>query len=424
MIKQLLKDSFVVLVLANLANACRLLLQIIIARYLVTDAFGLYSSVYATVNIFSFIAGAIITFVTQLVLEYSKDGNTKSYILIKSQKYCWIIFVLLLLTAPLFSAILSYYLKIGALLPGLIAFVTNALIFMQSYYAGVLLAEMRFRQNAIKELVIASVHILSVVILVFYVSYSYYGALAALLLAYGVGLIYILNLIKPWTWRAVEVSGKPILWFDAFCIFGRLLTLCLILGAFLGLDVIFARRHLAPTTAGIYSAAALTAKIIFFLTSSLVSIIFPTVCNNMQTGKSSAREMLLLLGIVVLCSSFVTALFVFIPETVMTLLYGQAYTAGAEMLVNCSYFIAVLSVNAVLLNYFAAKKEGHAFYSGVIGVIISVSLIIFSDNKTGISIAQAFLAGSLFLLVSLVLVGVFSKQRIDSCRNYIMLKLP
>ncbi len=130
----------------------------------------------------------------------------------------------------------------------------------------------------------------------------------------------------------------------------------LALTAFNNLDVIFAKKYLQDTTAGIYSTWSLFAKIIFFLIGPITTVSY--VFFSQKTSEKSHERVLIyslvtLLGIGV--ASFIV--YKYFAGVLIYYFFGKAFERVIPYLATASIFGFLYSVIAFCNNYFLAKNS-------------------------------------------------------------------
>jgi len=124
------------------------------------------------------------------------------------------------------------------------------------------------------------------------------------------------------------------------------------------------KHFFPPADAGIYAAVALVGRVVFMLSWSVVSSMFPVSASqtNRQSGRSVVYTAVFLVG--TLTSLFIAAL-TLAPETIWTMLLGRAFMvdlAGSfsRLLIQYAGMTAIYSIAVVVMMYEISRRIGPA----------------------------------------------------------------
>ncbi len=130
------------------------------------------------------------------------------------------------------------------------------------------------------------------------------------------------------------------------------------------LDILLVKHFFPPSEAGIYAAVALVGRVVFMLSWSVVSSMFPVSAShtNREEGRSVLYTALVLVG--TLTSLFIAAV-ALAPEAVWTLLLGKAFLLGtigsfSGLLTLYAVMTAIYSIAVVVMMYEISRRIGPA----------------------------------------------------------------
>ena len=119
-------------------------------------------------------------------------------------------------------------------------------------------------------------------------------------------------------------------------------------------DTVLASHFLDARDVGLYAALATIGRTIVFITSSVTTIMFPTVVALYGRREPHMRVVIgAMLGVLIL-SLTVESAFYLAPSLVTKLLFGRAFIAISGQLALYGMAMLLLSVGMVIINYFLA----------------------------------------------------------------------
>lgn len=168
-------------------------------------------------------------------------------------------------------------------------------------------------------------------------------------------------------------------------------------------DVLLVKHFFAPAEAGIYAAAALVAKLIFFALMPISQVMFPKVA-ELEAKKQSHFEVFIKSVVLVACLSAIAVAVYFIrPDFVLNLLFGREYAGAIPLIGMFGLAIAVLSISYVFINYFlSAGKSGFVFVLPVF--VFAEALLIWQWHRTLQQVIIAITGTMAGLLLALILI--------------------
>jgi O-antigen/teichoic acid export membrane protein len=167
-------------------------------------------------------------------------------------------------------------------------------------------------------------------------------------------------------------------------------------------DVILAKHFFDPHLSGIYASLSTLGRIIFYGTAPVSAVMFPLISKSFaKKGNYRKIFFLSLLLTLSLCLGILTIYYLF-PKLVIGLLYGSGYIEGVRYLVWFGLFMAVFTIDTLILNYFLSRNVTKPVYLSLIASIVQVIVIWFFHSSI-LEVVRISLGVSLILLVSLVI---------------------
>jgi len=172
------------------------------------------------------------------------------------------------------------------------------------------------------------------------------------------------------------------------------------------LDIVLVKHFFAPTQAGVYAAIALIGRVVYILTWSVVSSMFPFSAG----ARSEERGGRTVLTTALLLTSGISALFILgtwaAPAHLWPTLLGRGFPAGgarfySSLLVLYALSTAVYSLSVVIMTYEISRKVGHvswlqlAFSGGIVA-----GIYVFHETLAAVITVQLVLMMVMLFVVS------------------------
>lgn len=196
--------------------------------------------------------------------------------------------------------------------------------FLTHLQRGVLQGTKSFGRYSISTVVEAVVKLTAALVIMLLIADTVEGAVAAVVVGSLVGLAANHLLLRRLARRG---PGRRRPEAVAFLRRYSIATVaCLsMLALLLALDVMAAKRYLEDDAAGIYAAASLSGKIVFFFTSAVALFMFPFFSERQERGVSARRPLAKGLLVVSGASLAIVAVYLVVPEVVIRPLFGARY---------------------------------------------------------------------------------------------------
>lgn len=163
-------------------------------------------------------------------------------------------------------------------------------------------------------------------------------------------------------------------------------------------DVILVKRFFEADEAGRYAALALIGRIVFFATWSVVTTMFPIVAQKQKMGEPHAHLLWVSLGIVAGVSLPIVLLTLFVPQWVVSILFGEKYLGVASLLWLYALATSLYALANVVINYRLSlgmgRETGFAIAAGIAQVL---GIIFFHASLAQVVYVQVVVMAALFL---------------------------
>jgi O-antigen/teichoic acid export membrane protein len=176
------------------------------------------------------------------------------------------------------------------------------------------------------------------------------------------------------------------------------------------LDILLVKHFFAPALAGIYAAVALVGRVVFMLSWSVVSSMFPVSASNAhpKAGRSVLYTALLLVA--GLTTAFIGAV-ALAPEAVWIMLLGKQFMLGAivpfsSLLTEYALMTGVYSIAVVVMMYEISRRIGTAAWMQLsASITLTVAIWFYHGSLSQVILVQVFVMGALLLAVAVPLLG-------------------
>lgn len=149
------------------------------------------------------------------------------------------------------------------------------------------------------------------------------------------------------------------------------------LTSFVTTDIILVKHFFSPTDAGIYAGISLIARIIFFFSAPIGTVMFPHIVQKYARKESYHNDFLLSLFLVFLPSLILIFFYFIIPELILTISTKQDYVKGAPMLGFFSIFSTLYALLYIFTNFYLSIKKTIISLPLAVAAILQIVLIWF-----------------------------------------------
>jgi len=201
------------------------------------------------------------------------------------------------------------------------------------------------------------------------------------------------------------------------------LLMYIFLSLLFNIDIILVNRYavpgtsLTPANAGEYATLSTLAKLVFYITGPIVTVMFPMIADRIKKGVKHYTLLVATLVTVLLTSVVMLGIFAAAPAAVVGLLTPD-YVGVAQFLVPMTVIFLVYGLINVMTNYFLSLKD-YAFLIPL-GVMSVVEIILISlFHSTVVQVIQMVIISQTVLLLLLILIyGMMKKDQLISFFKY------
>ena len=407
---RILSGSAVMLVSSVFVGGMNLIYNFIVAHKLGADKFGHASVVYTLLMLLSSVTLSFQLVCSKFVARSdSSDQKISIYKLL--HRWSWICGLVLGASLAAASGAISGYLNLPA--RTLILLLAAATIFYVplGVRRGFMQGTYDFRPLAINFSLEVIVKLFGALALIG--SYGVQGVVGAM--AASVAVAYVVGI--PRKHHAGQASGTTL----RAGVGEGVQAVSFFVGQVIinNLDIILVKHFFDPTQAGVYAAVALVGRVVYMLSWSIVSSMFPFSA-GLRSGERGGHTVLTTaLGLV----AGISSLFVFAvwlaPPRLWHILLGAGFPVGqhgyySSLLILYAITTAIYALGIVLMTYEISRKIGNVSWVqlGFSGAIIA-GIYLFHSKLSDVILVQLILMLALLLVVSVPFIRQTRQLRED-----------
>ncbi|MGB5419904.1 oligosaccharide flippase family protein [Algibacter sp.] len=146
-------------------------------------------------------------------------------------------------------------------------------------------------------------------------------------------------------------------------------------------DILLVKHYFESYEAGLYASLALIGRIVYFIAWMFVMLLLPTVVQLKKEGKETAPTLFEYVGYIAAISISIIVVCVSFPETIITLLFGDSYTAMAPLLWKYAIATSMFAISNIFAYYYLSlDKYIPVVISGVFGMLQMALVIFYHDS--------------------------------------------
>lgn len=409
--KKLLSNSVIVFVGTLVASVFSYLFNMMMGRMLGPSGYGDMTAVLSASTIILVGGGAVITIVMRYSSElYATKNTTALSKLLKVFSRAMLSFGILifLLVVALAQPIANFF-TISKGIYIVIGFSSVIVGFLIAVNRGFLQGVQSFKPLTIvniSEMIIR----FALGIIIVKLGFGAGGALAATVIATICAYLFSFPPVS----KVLSEKGKEdtnfrfdkreILNFSVPAFVGALLV-----ALSLNVDILLVKHFFNPSDAGIYAAVSTIGKIIIYLVSPIIAVMFPMITEKKTRGEKHYKTLLLALFVTALAALLILAIYAIAPSMVIRILYGTKFTSFYYLLPEVGLSMVFYALVNLLCNYFIAVKD-FVFIAIYSLVIIGQVSIVTTYHPSLTMVVREFILGNGLLFALLSAYYLFTKK--------------
>ena len=406
-IKKLIKGGIVIIAGTLIGSVANYAYNTLTGRFLGPENYGIFTSLMSLLAIVSVPMMAIQTVSAKFSSKFLAENRLgKVRALVSSlHRRLWPIGVAAALMIMILSGFVGRYLHIPSLVPIFILAIIFIVAFLVPITRGVIQGMQKFFQLSFNTSLDALFRLgigMALIALGFKVNGAVGGVVAGTVLAYLFSFLPIRNILKhssePFDKKKIMEYSWPTV----------VVILCLT--ALVNADIIMAKHYLPPVEAGHYAALSTIAKIIFYFSGPIVSVMFPMISDLYSKGERHYHLLITTLIGVFGASMAILVFFTLAPQFTIKMLYGQQFISVWHFLPSMGLVMVLYGLVNVMANYFLSINKMKFVPFLVFFTVLEVILLSFFNSSISVFIIISMLSQIVLLitLFSLYLIDKWS----------------
>jgi hypothetical protein len=395
--ERVVRGSAILLFSTGLVAATNLLYNILIARMLGAEGFGNASALYTLLML---LAAITLSFqiVTSKFIARSSETLVRAQIYASMSRRAWQVGVGIALLLAAGGAYVKSYFNLPAQHDLWLLAIATGVYIPLGVRRGKMQGCYDFRGIAINVVVEAAV--------------KFGGAL--LFLHFGMGVTGVMTAVLL-SIVAAYIVGKPGAQYHAKAGLMKVApsgegmqALLYFIGQVIlsNLDILLVKHFFRLSEAGVYAAVALVGRVVFMLSWSVVSSMFPVTASHThrRAGRSLLYTGLLLVGAVT--SAFIASV-ALVPDAVWTKVLGARFLLGtpaafSSLLTEYAVMTGIYSIAVLIMMYEISRRIGTAAWVQLgASVLLAVAIWRYHDSLSQVILVQVFVMCGLLMAVTI-----------------------
>ncbi len=395
--ERVVRGSAILLFSTGLVAATNLLYNILIARMLGAEGFGNASALYTLLML---LAAITLSFqiVTSKFIARSSETLVRAQIYASMSRRAWQVGVGIAVLLAAGGAYVKSYFNLPAQHDLWLLAIATGVYIPLGVRRGKMQGCYDFRGIAINVVVEATV--------------KFGGAL--LFLHFGMGVTGVMTAVLL-SIVAAYIVGKPGAQYNAKAGLMKVApsgegmqALLYFIGQVIlsNLDILLVKHFFRLSEAGVYAAVALVGRVVFMLSWSVVSSMFPVTASHThrRAGRSLLYTGLLLVGAVT--SAFIASV-ALVPDAVWTKVLGARFLLGtpaafSSLLTEYAVMTGIYSIAVLIMMYEISRRIGTAAWVQLgASVLLAVAIWRYHDSLSQVILVQVFVMCGLLIAVTI-----------------------
>ncbi len=171
------------------------------------------------------------------------------------------------------------------------------------------------------------------------------------------------------------------------------------------------KHYFESFDAGLYASLALIGRVVYFIAWMFVMLLLPTVVTLKKEGKETVSVLFRYVGYIAVISITIVAACLIFPEMIITMLFGESYTAMAPLLYKYAIATSLFALSNIFAYYYLSlDKYVPVILSGSLGLLQIVLIAQFHTSLEQVVHMQII---AMVLLLAVQLIYFFTNNNSD-----------
>lgn len=398
----LISGSAIIFVGSFIGNIFNFLFNFYMSRNLSVADYGVLASLVSLVVLAGMPAGSVLPTVVKFAAEFLAEGEVGKVkgLYFKVGKMMFLAGLLFFTSFVVFNMQIAAFFRINDPLLVIIAGFIVLIGYLGTINGAFLQGKLLFGYLTSINLLGALLKLLLGITLVF-LGFQAFGAMVGFALSYFIPFLlsfFPLRFIFHKKTALSHVHNNELFTYGA-----PTAVALFALTSFVSTDIMLVKHFFAPIDAGKYAVLSLIGRVIFFLTASISTVMFPMVVQRVTKKEKYQHIFLLSLVLVSLPSIMLTIFYFIFPQfTISIFNKNKEYLSLVPFLGIFGVFISLYSILYVITNFFLSINRTKVAIPIAVGSIAQAVLIwFFHDSFIQIILISLAIVG--LLLIALLL---------------------
>jgi O-antigen/teichoic acid export membrane protein len=167
-------------------------------------------------------------------------------------------------------------------------------------------------------------------------------------------------------------------------------------------DILLVKHYFDSLDAGLYASLALIGRAVYFVAWMFVMLLLPTVVQKQKDGEPTAPILFKYVGYISLLSFAIVISCYFLPELIISILFGDAYISMSGLLWQYALATSLFAISNIFAYYFLSLDQYiPVIFSGVLG-IAQILLVVFFHSSLAVVVQVQIIAMVGLLIAQLI----------------------
>lgn len=359
--------SLLPFIILNLGNLCSYVFQFLLSRYVSVEIFGQFNSLNSVINLLlipsSFIGFFVIKFYSHVQDNYK---DFEKLVISYSFLITLIMFIFIYIIFFLFPNIFK--------INNFQFFLLNlyvSIIFFISFIYGYLQSKKKYILFSLSSSLILFFKVLLLIVFYYFFKLDLTFLFLIMFLSAIVPLIINFKFVYTNIFSfSLKIDRSFFKIFNKYIIL--LFSVLTFKSFFLSSDIYIVSLYNDNIITGFYTSASILSKIVFYIPSVLINILFTESILSKLNAKSDQKKLTLFLGFNTALNLFLLIIFYFMGEFFLSISFGSKFIIANEYLFKLCIVMSLFSFITYFLYYMMGKND----YNIIVPIILSITIYI------------------------------------------------
>lgn len=351
------------------------LFNLFVSRNLTVEDYGTFASLISIVSIALVIAGTATPMIVNFAASYFAKNDTEKLkgLYFTCTKYYLIIGTVIFLLFLIFPQQIANFFNIRnnnlIILVGFSLFI----IFFGVVNTSFLQAKLAFIYSTFVALIGSITKYIFGALFIF-LKFGLFGAILAYVVSFIVG--YIISIIPILYIVRYKISPPKVNAKELFFYGAPSAISMLGLTSFVTVDILLVKHFFPPSLAGLYAGLSLVAKVIFFLSAPIGSVMFPLISQKKAKSEKYHNDFLAALLMVLIPSLIINIFYFLFPDfAIKFFIKKNEYLQMKNLLGIFGIYITIYSLLTIFTNFYLSIKKTRIYIPISLGLLSQIILI-------------------------------------------------